>query len=282
MPATQNEGASATPHILTAIRAVMAEVTFIPKTGQYSAGQGNKKTEYKFRKFEDTAAALGASFRNQGIFVQSRTISSRHATDNKPYAQGAGYTTWTSVWVEMAYTFTSLVDGSELTSSAFGEGKDSSDKATAKAMTTAMKAALTQAFMLPTDDPDPESQRPGDDHGDFSQPTGQGRGPSNQGQQQRPPQNRPAGPPPPAAQSELTQAEQRHANAAWFVQAMNQPNVDLARLNELIGLAKGKGLLGYQYEGVPLQVRFTAAGGMLGKQTPPAGNEFPPEPEGLY
>jgi hypothetical protein len=288
MPATQ-ESAMPIPepklvegkHILYAIWHVMREVTVIPKSGQY---EGGKSGNYSFRKYSDVALALGVAFRKYGVFVQSETVSSDYGTDKKPYPSGSGYVEWTSARLEMRYVFTSLVDGSELHASSFGEGKDNSDKGTGKAMTNAIKSALTQAFMIPTDDPDPDTERPGDDQGDYSRPTGQGRGPSTQGQQQRPPQNRPAGPQPPAAQPELTQAEQRHANARWFVQAMNQPNVDLARLNELIGLAKAKGLLGYEYEGVPLQVRFTAAGGLLGKQATPAAtsNEFPPEPEGLY
>jgi hypothetical protein len=264
-------------HILFAIWHVMREVNVIPKTGQY---EGGKSGNYSFRKYSDVALALGVAFRKYGVFAASETVSSNYDTDKKPYQSGSGYTEWTSARVGMRYIFTSLVDGSVLKAESWGEGKDSSDKATGKAMTNAIKSALTQAFMIPTDDPDPDADRPGDDQGDYSRPTGQGRGPSNQNQ--RAPQNRPAGPPPPASKPELTQAEQRHANATWFYQAMNQPNVDLARLNELVGLAKGKGLLGYEYEGVPLQTRFTAAMGMLGKQTPAASNDFPPEPEGLY
>jgi hypothetical protein len=241
------------PAILSAIEAVMQEVTYIPKGGQYDGGRSGS---YTFRKFEDTAAALGLAFRKHKIFVQSRTINSFRDLDKKPYKEGSGYVMWTSVWVEMAYTFTSLEDGSTLTAQAFGEGKDNSDKATAKAMTTAMKAALTQSFMIPTDDPDPDASRPGDDGGDYSQPVGQGRPPQNQ--RQAPPNQ-------PPAQPEMPQADRRMAAARWFVQAMNQPGINLEQLNTLIGNAKKRGLGGVEVDGVKLAVRFASVGATLGQ-----------------
>jgi hypothetical protein len=252
----------------------MAEVTYIRKGGQYSSGTGNKKTEYAFRKYEDVAAALGMSFRKNKIFVESRTISSSHEMEQRPYASGSGYTVWTSVFIEMAYTFISLVDGSTVTVSAFGEGKDNSDKATAKAMTTAMKAALTQGFMIATDDPDPDASRPGDD-GDFSQPVGQGRPPQNQ--RQAPPSQ-------PPAQPEMPQADQRMNAARWFVQAMNQPGITLEQLNKLIGNAKKRSLGGVEVDGVKLAVRFASVGATLGQRpdTPPNDAptyDGPPEPD---
>jgi hypothetical protein len=259
------------PAILAAIQAVMSEVTYIPKGGQYDGGRSGS---YTFRKFEDTAAALGLAFRKHNIFVQSKTINSFRDLDKKPYKEGSGYVMWTSVWVEMAYTFTSLEDGSTLTAQAFGEGKDNSDKATAKAMTTAMKAALTQAFMIPTDDPDPDASRPGDD-GDYSQPVGQGRPPQNQ--RQAPPSQ-------PPAQPEMPQADQRMAAARWFVQAMNQPGINLEQLNKLIGNAKKRSLGGVVVDGVSLALRFASVGATLGQRpdAPPSdapAYDGPPEPD---
>lgn len=270
------------PVILAAIAAVMTEVTYIPKGGQYDGGRSGS---YTFRKFEDTAAALGLAFRKHKIFVQSKTINSFRSEDRKPYKEGSGYVMWTSVWVEMAYTFTSLEDGSTLTAQAFGEGKDNSDKATAKAMTTAMKAALTQSFMIPTDDPDPDASRPGDD-GDYSRPVGQGRSAQNQQQRQAPPST-------PPAQPDLPQGDQRMAAARWFVQAMNQPNINLEQLNKLIGNAKKRGLGGVLVDGITVAKRFEAVGMSLGDrpstgadvpdgaydQAPPDGFGTPPEPD---
>src|ERR1700754_1089854 len=124
----------------------MQQVTFVPKAGQYDDGKRSGGTKYSFRKYEDTAAALGQAFRDHRVVVQSRVTSREHIEDKKPYKEGSGYTMWTQAFATMEYPFTSLVDGSTVTAGSIGEGKDSSDKASAKAMTMAMKSALTQAF----------------------------------------------------------------------------------------------------------------------------------------
>lgn len=147
------------PAILGAIHAVMRDVTFVPKNGEY---EGGRSGNYAFRRFDDTAAAIGQAFRKHGVFVQTKTLS-RTVTDyDKPYSNGNGSQRWTDVYVEVEYTFTSLVDGTVLTVQSYGQGKDNSDKATGKAMTSCLKTALTQAFMIPTNEPDPDSERPGD------------------------------------------------------------------------------------------------------------------------
>ena len=160
-------------HILKAIHQVMKAVTFVPKSGQYNGGGSGT---YKFRKFDDTAAALGAEFRTYGIFVQKRVINRTRESYmvTKKTNNGTFDQRWTETVVEVEYIFTSLVDGSELKVQSYGEGKDNSDKSTAKAETMAMKTALTQAFMIPTDEPDPDQSRPGD--GDYAAPVGGGEG----------------------------------------------------------------------------------------------------------
>lgn len=59
--------------------------------------------------------------------------------------------------VIVEYTFTAE-DGSSMVCSAAGEAMDSGDKATPKAMSIALRTALLQALMLPTDDPEPDAQ----------------------------------------------------------------------------------------------------------------------------
>ena len=178
MPAQDENTQTSAPAILAAVAAVMRQVTYVPKAGQYDGGRSGS---YSFRKFEDTAAALGNAFRDHKIFVQSEVVSREIAEpEKKPYSSGSGYTLWTQVFVTVRYRFTSLIDGSVLEASAIGEGKDSSDKSSAKAMTMAMKSALTQAFMIATDERDPDSERPGDD----APPIGSGRGVSQQAEEQ--------------------------------------------------------------------------------------------------
>jgi hypothetical protein len=178
VPAQDENTQTSAPAILAAVAAVMQQVTYVPKAGQYDGGRSGS---YSFRKFEDTAAALGNAFRDHKIFVQSEVVSREIAEpEKKPYSSGSGYTLWTQVFVTVRYRFTSLIDGSVLEASAIGEGKDSSDKSSAKAMTMAMKSALTQAFMIATDERDPDSERPGDD----APPIGSGRGVNQQAEQQ--------------------------------------------------------------------------------------------------
>jgi len=58
----------------------------------------------------------------------------------------------------MAYTFTDVDGGEEITTKVAGQGLDAGDKAPYKAMTGALKYALLQSFLLATGD-DPEEER---------------------------------------------------------------------------------------------------------------------------
>lgn len=151
------------PAILGALWEVMKEVTYVPKGGTYDGGSSGN---YKFRRFDDVAKELGEAFRRHGIFLKSDVVSNdtERFEVEKAYRGGDKYVqNWTDTRIEVMYTFVSLVDGSEQSVSVVGEGRDLSDKSTSKAMTMALKTALTQAFMLPTDAPDPDSERPGDE-----------------------------------------------------------------------------------------------------------------------
>jgi ERF superfamily len=151
------------PAILGALWNVMRDVTYVPKGGTYEGGNSGS---YKFRRFDDVAKELGESFRRHGVFLKPDVVkvsSDRFETVKEYRNGGKSVQTWSTAQVEMVYTFVSLVDGSEQSVSVLGEGRDLSDKATAKALTMALKTALTQAFMLPSDAPDPDSERPGDD-----------------------------------------------------------------------------------------------------------------------
>lgn len=153
---------SGAPAILDALWKVMQDVTYVPKSGTYEGGSSGN---YKFRRFDDVAKELGEAFRRHGVFLRPEVTSGEHERFEtvKEYRNGGkSVQVWTERRLVVAYTFVSLADGSEQTIQVEGEGRDLSDKATAKAMTMALKTALTQAFMLPSDAPDPDSERPGD------------------------------------------------------------------------------------------------------------------------
>jgi hypothetical protein len=146
----------AKPAIWAAIVAVMDEVTNIPKTGEMRGKNG--AVQYNFVPSSELRARIGKAFRNHALMLQSRDMVATF--EGKPVSGASGSTVWTTAQVTLTYVFTSLLDGSTLEFQSAGEGRDSSDKATTKAMTMALKSALSQAFMLATDDEDPDAQRP--------------------------------------------------------------------------------------------------------------------------
>lgn len=254
MPA-QDSAPDGAPKILAAVAAVMQQVTYVPKAGQYDGGRSGS---YSFRRFEDTAAALGQAFRDHGVFVQSRVISRERSEDKKPFKEGSGYTMWTSVWVTMEYVFTSLEDGTKLAVGSIGEGKDSSDKASAKAMTMAMKSALTQAFMIATDDPDPDSERPGD----FAQPVGQGyQRAQSEARERRQAEQR--GDTTGAPDGSMT-PEKRIEFSDWVGRQLNDPELTVARINQVYAYSSQRGMLGFEVGGLPLEKHIRARLGNFG------------------
>jgi hypothetical protein len=256
----QDSAPDGAPKILAAVAAVMQQVTYVPKAGQYDDGKRSGGTKYAFRRFEDTAAALGQAFRDHGVFVQSRVVSRERSEDKKPYKEGSGYTMWTSVWLTMEYTFTSLVDGTTLTVGSIGEGKDSSDKSSAKAMTMAMKSALTQAFMIATDDPDPDSERPGD----FAQPVGGGQDyqrAQSEARQRRQAEQR--GDTTGAPDGSMT-PEKRIEFSDWVGRQLNDPELTVARINQVYAYSAQRGMLGFEVGNLPLEKHIRARLGNFG------------------
>lgn len=141
--------------ILGSIRGIMTDVTGVGKHGQMdpAARMGN----YKYQRYDDLKRELGTAFRAHGVFLQSTT---RNLTTERLGEGGR----LSRVVVSVTYRFTSLLDGSELEFDSHGESIDKSDKATGKAMTMALKTALTQAFMLAAEDTeDPDASRPGEE-----------------------------------------------------------------------------------------------------------------------
>jgi ERF superfamily len=231
-----------TPAIYAAIWAVMKQVRAIPKNGNFSQGQ----TRYKFRAYDDIAVELGDAVREHGIFVQTEILAVEKDLTKKTSSGNVMVTTN----VRVRFTLTSLVDGSTVTVDAPGESADSSDKSTAKAMTMAMKTAMTTGFLLPTGEKDPDAERPGD----FAPPVGQG--------QQRPAP--PVSTTPPAAPKQRS-AEQRREYAEWCLSESNKAGITLGRVNDLIDHAKARGMLGYEHEGAALRVHLASVGMTLGQ-----------------
>ncbi len=129
--------------VTTIISQVMQDVRAVGKAEKH--GQG-----WSFRGVDAVVNALAPACRARGLVVLPQVVS--HEADWLPAANGKQMR---SVVVTVKYVFTGPAgDCVEVVS--VGEAFDHGDKATAKAMSVAFRTALLQAFMLPTDEPDPD------------------------------------------------------------------------------------------------------------------------------
>ena len=129
--------------ITEAMSDIMADIGAITKANTASMGGGGT---YKFRGIDDVYNALHPIMTKHKVFILPELLqvdSQERLTSND---KKMGY-----VQVQMKYTFTHA-DGSSVTVSVPGEGMDTGDKATGKALSGALKYALFQAFMIPTEE----------------------------------------------------------------------------------------------------------------------------------
>lgn len=136
------------PRIYQTILNVMSDVGFIGKD------QVNQTQRFKYRGIDQVMNALQPAFIKHGLFVYPEIID--HVREERESTQGR--TLIYSV-ITVRYHFTAI-DGSEVCATVIGEGMDSGDKATNKALSIAFKYACFQLFCIPTEemkDPDAES-----------------------------------------------------------------------------------------------------------------------------
>lgn len=135
--------------IYSKIPAIMEDICSIGKDRQNTA-QG-----YKFRGIDDVYNELHSVLAKHKVFTVPKIIAERH--EERISAKG-GLLLYRVLTIE--YTFFAE-DGSFVTSVVIGEGMDSGDKASNKAMSVAHKYCLLQVFAIPTEDSkDPENGSP--------------------------------------------------------------------------------------------------------------------------
>ena len=127
--------------IYPAIMTVMEEIGVIGKTRK------NPQQGYSFRGIDDVLNNLQPALLRAKVFVVPRMMEVHR--EEKPTKQG-GVLNYTTVKAE--FDFCSAEDGSKVTASTYGEGMDSSDKSTNKAMSAALKYAIIQTFAIPTEE----------------------------------------------------------------------------------------------------------------------------------
>lgn len=134
--------------IYSAILGVMEDVDAIGK------GKTNQKQNFKYRGVDDVLNVMHPLFAKHGIFVAPTVLEQ---TRESRSSSGGGTLNYSILRVK--YTFYSK-DGSYIEAVVVGEGMDSGDKASNKAMSVAFKYACFQIFCIPTEemvDPDGES-----------------------------------------------------------------------------------------------------------------------------
>jgi hypothetical protein len=131
---------SAVPCVYRAIAAVSADIA---KVG-ISKDRTNTQQGFKFRGIDDVLNALSPLLAKHKLIILPRVLT-RAQTERVTAKGGVLF----SVVVEVAYDFIGVEDGSAHVVQTFGEGMDSADKATNKAMSTAYKYAAFQAFCIP-------------------------------------------------------------------------------------------------------------------------------------
>ena len=144
MPDVETE---AGPLIYAAMNAILSDVKAIGKDSR------NQAQGFDFRGIDAVYNALHGLMAKHGVFTTSQILDISRTERISKAGATLLYTCLT-----MQYTFHAL-DGSSVATTVLGEGMDSGDKASNKAMAVAHKYALLQAFMVPTEDMvDPDSE----------------------------------------------------------------------------------------------------------------------------
>lgn len=136
--------------IFKAMHAVMSEVGVIGKDRK------NPQQGYQFRGIDDVLAVLQPLFIKHGVFCVPKVLKAEREV--LPTKSGGSMA---SVRLLVEHTFFAS-DGSSVYATTYGEAMDAGDKASNKAMSAALKYALTESFAIPTkeSDRDTEEQSP--------------------------------------------------------------------------------------------------------------------------
>ena len=138
-------------NIYEAIADIMKEGYAISKTKR------NQQQGFMYRGIDDVMNTFQPLMAERGIFLVPEVLE---ATREERQTNKGGMLLYSVLRVK--YTFYAS-DGSNISAIVVGEGMDSGDKASNKAMAVAMKYAMFQVFCIPTEemqDPDAETPPP--------------------------------------------------------------------------------------------------------------------------
>lgn len=143
---TETDATVYVPTVFEAWNRVMDEVQFISKESR-NAQQG-----FNFRGIDAVMGAVGPALRKHGVTVVPIVIDD--SSERYETAKGGKMVNRT---VKMQFTVYGP-RGDHFGGITYGEAADSGDKAMTKAESVALRTFLLQALMIPTDDPDPDSE----------------------------------------------------------------------------------------------------------------------------
>lgn len=141
------------PQVYRAISAITADLAGVGIAKRHR----NERDNYRYRSIDDVLNRLSPLLAKHKLCVLPRVLE-RSAADRI----GDDDLVLIAVALRVAFDLVSSADGSSHTVEAFGEALDASDKATAKAMSSAYKHAMLQAFCVPIaqiEDADASSHR---------------------------------------------------------------------------------------------------------------------------
>lgn len=152
---TAEERQNETPMIYGLIGQAMREIGAIGKTSR------NQQQGFMYRGIDAVYNALNPVMSKLGIFITPEILDhKREERTTKKYDQQGNERTSVLFYSIITVRYTVYApDGSNIQLTVIGEGMDSGDKATNKALSIAMKYAMFQLFCIPTEDlVDPDAE----------------------------------------------------------------------------------------------------------------------------
>lgn len=148
--ATQQTPLQAVPAIYKAIAGVISDIGYVAKD------KVNKQQGFRYRSVDDVFNVLHPALAKNKVFIVPQILDREQITIGKT----KNGTDMIKVVCRIKFTFYAE-DGSYVESIIIGEGLDTGDKATNKAMSIAYKYACFQVFCIPTEEMiDPDAERP--------------------------------------------------------------------------------------------------------------------------
>lgn len=136
-------------NIYQSITKILEEVPAIGK------GKTNSQQNFKYRGIDDVMNVFQPILAKHKVFIVPQVLEQKREERTTSRGGNLIYSI-----CKIQYTFYAE-DGSSVEAIVIGEGMDSGDKATNKAMAIAMKYALFQVFCIPTEEmKDPDSETP--------------------------------------------------------------------------------------------------------------------------